>query len=128
MSIKTIILLLGVVVMPFGASAVSDGGEVTPIIIYETETPQHSVPPKAPAILPLVCSVFSSLLFVEAVFYYDLGSVAIELENRTTGEYGLTLVNALPGTNLLPFSGTSGSWTITFTLSSGAQYYGEFDI
>ncbi len=122
------ILLLFALVMPFSAGAVSDGGEGTPIIIYETETPQHSTPPRAPATLPIECTVFPSLLFVETIFYYDLGFISVELENHATGEYNQITVNAQSGSILIPFSGTEGSWIITFTLSNGSCYYGEYEI
>ena len=61
-------------------------------------------------------------------YLYDLGSVTVEIENQTTGEYCQSVVNALAGPMPFIISGTSGHWRISFTLSSGIFYYGEFDI
>lgn len=66
--------------------------------------------------------------FLVVTFLADLGTVSVEIENQTTGEYNQTTMNALAGPALFPISGTSGHWTITFTLTSGVRYCGEFDI
>lgn len=54
-------------------------------------------------------------------------SVDTELSNLSTGEY---YNYEIPGTGLsvLPISGNSGLWTITFTLSDGEVYEGEFNL
>ena len=72
--------------------------------------------------------LFASASSILVNYQIDLGSVTIEIENLTTGEYSQTLVNAIAGPMLLPISGTAGQWTITFTLPSGVVYYGEFII
>ena len=128
MSFKKTFMFVSALVITIGAMAVTDGGDGTPITIYETETPQHSVPPKAPVIIPIECLVYSSSSSIEVIFDYYLGTVSVEIENKTTGEYNQTVVNALSGSTLLPFSGISGIWTITFTLSDGTVYYGEFNL
>ncbi|MCR5841050.1 MAG: DUF3244 domain-containing protein [Bacteroidales bacterium] len=81
-----------------------------------------------PFITPIQCEwdSLSSVLVVE--FLDNLGSATIEIENLTTGEYSQSVVNALAGPMLLPISGTVGQWQITFTLSSGTVYFGDFII
>lgn len=58
----------------------------------------------------------------------SLGTVTVEIENQTTGEYAQTLVNAMAGSTAFLISGTAGHWTIMFTLPSGARYLGAFEI
>lgn len=43
--------------------------------------------------VPITCVLDGSLLFVD--FLDNLGSVTIEIENQTTGEYSQSVVNAL---------------------------------
>lgn len=57
-----------------------------------------------------------------------MGSVSAEIENESTGEYSQTTINATQGVHPFLISGNAGHWTITFTISSGVVYYGEFDI
>ena len=82
----------------------------------------------APALIPISAAYYASITTIMIYFRFNLGSVSVEIENQTTGEYSQTLVNATQGVHPFLISGTSGTWTITFTLSSGVQYYGEFDI
>lgn len=82
----------------------------------------------APALAPIQAAYYSSLSTIMVNFRFDLGSVSIEIENETTGEYDQTTVNATQGVHPFLISGTSGHWTITFTLSNGVVFYGEFDI
>lgn len=76
--------------------------------------------------IPITCTLLPETILVN--YLLSLGPVSIEIENQTTGEYSQTLVNALAGPMVLPISGSAGQWTIMFTLPSGVQYYGEFDI
>ena len=82
---------------------------------------------RAPAQIPISCFLEDNASLM-VFFLADLGSVSVEIENQTTGEYNQTTMNALAGPALFPISGTSGHWTITFTLTSGVRYCGEFDI
>lgn len=95
----------------------------SPILLMNKEL-EEEVVHRSPEQVPIECASLSSSILV--TYLSALGSVSIELENLTTGEYDQTVVNALPGSSVLPFSGTSGTWTITFTLSSGIIYYGVF--
>ena len=69
--------------------------------------------------------VNGSIVYVS--FTGNLGDVDYELVNYDTSE---VVPGQVEGTGLIiiPFSGDSGSYGITFTLESGAQYYGEFDL
>ena len=52
-------------------------------------------------------------------------SVDVTIENQSTGETSSNIVSG-NGTAMIPFSGTSGTWVITFTLLNGDVYEGEF--
>lgn len=82
----------------------------------------------APALIPISCYYLPALSSILVNYQFDLGSVSIVSENHTTGEFSQTLHNSLVGPMAFHIPGTAGHWTITFTLSSGTVYYGEFDI
>lgn len=77
-----------------------------------------------------------SLTRIDAYYDYDTScvyvnlseagsSVDVSISNTTTGEsYALVIPGS--GASVLPISGTSGYWTITFTLENGSVYYGYF--
>ena len=98
----------------------------TIIIVSDSELGSEVIH-RAPAQIPISCFLEDNASLM-VFFLADLGSVSVEIENQTTGEYNQTTMNALAGPALFPISGTSGHWTITFTLTSGVRYCGEFDI
>ena len=58
---------------------------------------------------------------------YDLGLVAIEIENLTTGESIQTNVNAVQGVHPFSLPNVAGDYVITFTLPNGRVYRGVFE-
>lgn len=84
--------------------------------------------PRSPDEIPVAASFSVSASCIYITVLSDVGNIDIELENLTTGEYSLTFVNSSTGSTIIPFSGSSGSWVITFTLASGEEYVGEFEI
>ena len=81
---------------------------------------------RSPAFVPIDAYVSNAMVYVD--FLNDLGEVEIELTNITTGDsVNETIENAI-GWIVISFSGDSGSYQITFTLSSGAKYSGEFEL
>ena len=54
-------------------------------------------------------------------------SVTVDIENATTGTSYEYFVSG-DGSDSLPISSTPGFWTITFTLSDGSVYVGNFII
>ena len=105
-------------------------GDDEQILIYVGEGGTNNQGPTfhAPTLVPMSCYYSAALSSILVNYQFDLGAMVVEIENQTTGEYSQTLVNALAGPMILPISGTAGHWTITFTLSSGTVYYGEFTI
>lgn len=84
--------------------------------------------PRSPEEIPVAASFSVSASCIYITILSEVGNIDIELENLTTGEYSLTSVNSSTGSTIIPFSGSSGSWVITFTLASGEEYVGEFEI
>lgn len=75
--------------------------------------------------VPIDGYVDSEAGIVTIFFSEDCGSVAILFENSDTGYTASTLVNGL-GSVAIPINCDSGYWTVTFTLSSGDVYIGNF--
>lgn len=101
--------------------------EHKPIIIVREPTTPSEVIHRAPAQIPITC-ILEDDSFLVLNYLENLGMVSVEIENQTTGEYDQLYVNALLGSMIFPISGTTGNWTITLTLSSGAVYKGDFII
>lgn len=83
---------------------------------------------RAPAQIPLTCAFSEENSAITVVYFDDLGSASINIDNNSTGEECQYIVNAVTGVQVIPFSGTPGFWTILFRLSNGTSYFGEFEI
>ena len=83
--------------------------------------------PRSPRSVEIVAYYNSDVSSVFATLSNAGVSVTVELVNITNEEY---YNYEIPGTGLsvLPISGNSGLWTITFTLSDGEVYEGEFNL
>lgn len=125
---KQIFLLLGVVLLCVTTYASPDSPEGEPIPITRGTTTEYSEIPKVPGLIPLDCVYYSNPSTIVVNYHSALGAVSVEIENETTGEYTHTVVNAVAGPMVFPFSGNAGFWTITFSLADGTVYYGEFTI
>lgn len=128
--IATLFLMLGLLFPNYSAMGCCspDDPEGTDILITEGGELGGSPIHYAPALIPIQAAYYSSLSTIMVNFRFDLGSVFIEIENETTSEYDQTTVNATQGVHPFLISGTAGHWSISFTLSNGLRYEGEFDI
>ncbi len=123
---KIFSLMLGVVLAaPSFASQIAD--PAIPIPIIRTK-PSSEGTHRTPEVIPIVCLVDADGLNVSVSFLSGMGDVDIILENQFTGEYSLSSVDSSLGGAVIPFSGTSGNWIITFSFHSGVEYEGEFEI
>ena len=124
---KKFLLLFGIMLFSITtglqASETSDNNIITIHVLRPSGSTPHS-----PGDIPIYCTFDTNTSCIYVTFFSNLGYVDLELENITTGEYNHSLVNSAPGGLIYPFSGTSGLWVITFTLSSGEEYTGEFSI
>lgn len=122
---KFLIMLLGAILALFSVSFSARGDEVTLIIIYP-HGPDVPVLHRDETSSPIQCNLDQG--YLEVTFLSDLGFVSVEIENQTTSEYTQTVVNSAVGLAIFPISGNAGFWSITFSLSDGTVYYGEFVI
>ena len=61
-------------------------------------------------------------------FSSNLGEIEVEVMNTTTGGYDSGVVDSQFLSAVIPITGGSGHYLITFTLPSGRKYGGEFDV
>jgi len=83
---------------------------------------------RSPAVIPVEAYYDSFISGIAITFLQDLGNVEVNVTNHSTGEYLEGTMTATTGTTVLPISGTEGVYTITFTLSNGTEYEGEFEL
>lgn len=125
---KKLLSIIAIAFTCFSARAATDGDEGEPVSIGISIQLENSIPPKSPVQVPIVCTLYASLSYVDICFLANLGFVTIEIENQTTGEYDQAVVDALAGQLNFFFSGGEGFYEITFRLSNGQMYNGYFEI
>ena len=84
--------------------------------------------PRSPALIPIVAYYDSSVSSVLLSFKSNLGVIEVEVLNSTTGGYSSIFVDTQFLYSVIPITLGSGHYIIIFTLPSGQQYQGEFDI
>lgn len=85
------------------------------------KTAQVQGPPKAGSIQASIDGHVLSVVFTE-----NLGHVQIEVTTSTGGTVDLMDMYTPNGYNA--YITNTGSYVVTFTLSNGDEYYGEFDV
>jgi hypothetical protein len=104
----------------------SEMGDTIPVIIIpgeEDDTPGN----RGPGTVPINCYVDAASDFAVVSFTNPCGMVRVSFNNLSDGSYYSTSVNGT-GAVVIPLTLTSGSWTVTFELSNGTVYNGEFTI
>jgi len=96
-------------------------------IILRKHEGQPSGGPRQPSSTSIVAYYSSDLLSVCASLYNAGDVVEVEFYNYTTGT---SLDYEIPGSgpSVMPIGGTSGLWSVTFSLSNGDVYEGEFNL
>ena len=84
--------------------------------------------PRSPALIPIVAYYDSSVSSVLLSFRSNLGEIEVEVLNSSTGGYSSTFVDTQFLYSAIPITLGSGHYIITFTLLSGQQYQGEFNV
>lgn len=125
--LKRIIVLILMALSPILIPALS-GEDSSKIIILEDSGTVQNSPHRSAARIPLECYYDSNLNCVLARSTSPIGSVEVELCNRTTGEWVDVTVQMNAGTQMIPCPGVDGYCTITFTLLNGKRYSGEFTL
>lgn len=81
----------------------------------------------APARVPIQAAFYPSSSMLLVNFMYDLGMVAIEIENLITGESIQSNINAVQGVHHFSLPNVAGDHVITFMLPNGRVYRGVFE-
>ena len=84
--------------------------------------------PRSPALIPISAYYDSSMSSVLLSFRSNLGEIEVEVLNSTTGGYSSLSADTQFLYAVIPITLGSGHYIITFTLPSGRQYGGEFDV
>ena len=96
-------------------------------IVLGDPNPDNSAP-RSPSLIPISACYDEFLSCILVSFSYDLGEVDYELVNLSTSGTAYGTIDSDSGSQIIMMSGDAGYYSITFTLSSGTQYYGEFEI
>ena len=78
--------------------------------------------------VPIVSAYNGTTHLVSVLFLSNLGIVDVDIENEDAGVSSSYQVNSAIGYHSFVISGATGLWTITFTLSDGTKYIGEWTI
>lgn len=84
--------------------------------------------PRSPAFIPISAYYDSLVSSVLLSFRSNLGEIEVEVLNSTTGGYSYTLIDTQFLYSVIPITLGSGHYIIIFTLPSGQQYQGEFNV
>ena len=84
--------------------------------------------PRSPALVPISAIYESLLSTVILTFTANLGEIEVEITNTTSGGYVSGTIDTQYLSSMIPISMGSGHYILLFTLPSGRQYIGEFDI
>jgi hypothetical protein len=97
------------------------------IIVLPLPDPNPNIP-RSPSIVPISASYESLFSSVILSFNQNLGEIEVEVLNTFTGYYDSGFINTQFLSAIVPVTGGPGHYIITFTLPSGQQYQGEFDV
>lgn len=79
--------------------------------------------------IPIESCYMGMMNFIQTTFSEDLGEVTLEVINTSTGEIcSETFDSGVTLQTLLPISGDSGYYTITYTTESGDIYEGTLTL
>ena len=100
------------------------------IIVIEpipTQYPDTNVP-RSSALVPISASYEAMLSTLFLTFTSNLGEIEVEVLNTTSGGYDYGTVDTQFLYATVPITMGPGHYLILFTLPSGRQYKGEFDL
>ncbi|MBR1956581.1 MAG: DUF3244 domain-containing protein [Bacteroidales bacterium] len=77
--------------------------------------------------LPIECHYLNFMSSIQTTTTDNIGEITVEVLNTTTGEYfNDTFSSSVNTLHILPISGSSGFYSITYTTSLGGEYVGTF--
>lgn len=126
-------LLSGLLIVPTFANLLfaadchynDDEDDVEIVIVPEQE--ESSEPPRTPNTVRIEAWYSFSSSSVRACLLNAGDAVQVECNNLSTGECYSFVISG-NGSSVMSISSSAGCWRVSFTLSSGAVYSGEFDL
>lgn len=109
-----------------GSLAATPTNDETPIIIVVKDGNDLGGGPRMPTMAPIHAFVFGNTIYLS--FSSNLGEIDVVLYEESEGVVLQTSIDSSDLSAALPFSGVSGEYTITFSLSNGVEYEGAFTI
>ena len=97
---------------------------ITNIIITKTSTTTI----KKPRSIPIQCTYWGLENSIHIDFIEDIGDVAVEVTNTTTGESYYEDVVSADGQAVITIAGTEGEYLLQMTTEDGDLYEGVFRI
>ena len=106
----------------------TDGEDPIPIPLEDHTIPPATGPFRAPVVIPISCSFDSGTSSLQVSAVAELGPVDVDVDSITFGVHSHYLWSGSVGSQSFPILWTSGTCSVTFSLSSGEVYYGEFSL
>ena len=121
-------LLLLFLLFPNSSLAMTSAADT--VIVIEPYPGSNPDPegPRQPLSVPISASYESLLSSILLTFTSNLGEIEVEVLNTISGYYDSGFIDTQYLSAVIPISGGPGHYIILFTLPSGQQYKGEFDI
>ncbi len=112
--------MLAFPVLSYAQDISDDDGE--PIIVID-QSLNGNGPGRDFVSVPIMATLYRSLLCISIEFTRDIGEVTISLNNLTTGSFTSTVVNSQNGFAIIPLPASPGLWQITFQPEGGGVIY-----
>lgn len=100
----------------------------TLIAIDPLPGPNPGYIPHAPVIIPISAEYESSSSSVLLTFRHDIGEIEVDITNMSNGGFLSEWIDTQNLYAIIPLTSGSGHYIMIFSLSSGQQYQGEFDV
>ena len=127
--VSIIIMSVFLLCVPTHAMAIAEIEDTVVVIVIDPLpglNPGHG--PKSPPVVPISADYDSMLSSVFLSFTSNLGEIEVEVLNTTTGGYVSDFVDTQFLYATIPITMGLGHYILLFTLPSGRQYKGEFDV
>ena len=122
---KKAILLLATLVSASALLFAENQSAQSLTIIIRPKPTNPTGAPRTPSNVRITAE-YDDVACIVYAYLQNAGSlVDITIENQSTGSTTSNLVSG-NGTAMIPISGCSGNWVITFVLLNGDEYEGEF--
>lgn len=122
----TISLALSLLFLPSSGAKANDSKDGEIVISPVKDQPQGHIN-RSPALIPISAYYDSFSQNILISFTGNLGIIEIEIMNETNGDYWDIEVDS-QNSSVIYIGDESGLYEIVFTLQSGVQYHGYFEI